>query len=76
MSDRLEEGIKKPDPKIFLLTCNRLDVRPEECVFIDDTLENVEAANKLGMKSFWWNKHENKIDQLNKLVSSYGIKMV
>lgn len=55
-----EEGIKKPDPKIFLLACGRLGVKPEECLFMDDSLENIEAAKNLGMKTIWWNKNIDK----------------
>lgn len=44
-----EEGIAKPDPRIFELTCTRLDVRPEEMVFLDDAEPNVAAACKLGI---------------------------
>lgn len=53
-------GIKKPDPKIYFLTCEKLDVKPKECLFMDDTLENIKSAKKLGMKTIWWNKNENK----------------
>jgi putative hydrolase of the HAD superfamily len=55
-----EEKIKKPDPKIFLLACGRLGVKPEECLFMDDSLENIESAQKLGMKTIWWNKDTDK----------------
>lgn len=55
-----EEGIKKPDPKIFLLACEKLDVKSEECLFIDDSLENIEAAKNLGMETIWWNKNIDK----------------
>lgn len=69
-----QEGIKKPDPKIFLLACKRLKVKPDECLFMDDSFENIQAAKKLGMQVIWWNKEENKTDILNKLISGYGIK--
>jgi len=68
------EGIKKPDYKIFLLACERLDIKPEECLFMDDSSENVEAANKLRMQTIWWNKEEDKNDLLNKLINGYGPK--
>lgn len=64
-------GIKKPDPEIYLLTCEKLKVKPEECLFMDDALENIEAAKKLGMKTIWWNKNENKeklLSEFKKLV--------
>lgn len=46
------EKISKPDPKIFLLTCERLNVKPEDCVFVDDKEKHVNTAVSLGMKGF------------------------
>jgi putative hydrolase of the HAD superfamily len=45
-----DEGIAKPDPKAFELTLERLRVKPNEAVFIDDTRGHVEAAQKLGLQ--------------------------
>jgi putative hydrolase of the HAD superfamily len=39
----------KPDPRIYLLTLERLGCAPEEAVFIDDREANVKAARKLGI---------------------------
>jgi putative hydrolase of the HAD superfamily len=44
-----EEGLAKPDPAIYRRCLERLRVTPEEAVFVDDVLENVEAARALGM---------------------------
>jgi putative hydrolase of the HAD superfamily len=44
-----EVGLRKPDPAIYRLTCSRVGVRPEDAVFVDDLLPNVEAAEALGM---------------------------
>ncbi|MFR2561755.1 MAG: HAD-IA family hydrolase [Anaeromassilibacillus sp.] len=41
--------VMKPDPAIFQLLCERYHLIPEECFFIDDRLENIEAASNLGM---------------------------
>jgi len=68
-----EEGVKKPDPKIFLLACEKLNVKPEECLFMDDAPESIESAKSLGMKTIWWNKEVGRTDMLNKLTSSYGL---
>lgn len=46
-----EEGIVKPDPAAYLTTVNRLGVEPSEAVFVDDALENVEAASEQGLKA-------------------------
>src|ERR1017187_7820363 len=47
--DSSKVGMRKPDPAIYPLTCSRLGVAPERCLFIDDLLCNVEAAEALGM---------------------------
>lgn len=44
-----EVGLRKPDPEIYLLTLRRLDLRPEQAVFVDDGAPNVEAAERLGL---------------------------
>jgi putative hydrolase of the HAD superfamily len=46
-----EEGIAKPNPGIFVLTCRRLGVQPEEVVFLDDAPRNLAAARELGMRA-------------------------
>ncbi len=44
------EHITKPDPEIYLRLCQRYSLDSKQCVFIDDTQKNVDAAKKLGMK--------------------------
>lgn len=44
-----EEGLRKPDPRIFLLAAQRLSLEPEDCVFVDDLDRNVDAAEAVGM---------------------------
>ena len=46
-----EEKCVKPDPKIYRLLFERYDLNPEECVFIDDRLDNVQGAEKQGMRA-------------------------
>ncbi|MFF4804881.1 HAD family hydrolase [Streptomyces sp. NPDC001351] len=43
-------GLAKPDPRIYRLAADLAGVRPERCLFIDDTEENTEAATALGMQ--------------------------
>jgi putative hydrolase of the HAD superfamily len=47
--DSCEVGLRKPDPAIFQLTCERLGVAPEAAVFLDDTRIHVEAARTVGL---------------------------
>jgi putative hydrolase of the HAD superfamily len=44
-----EVGLRKPEPEIFKLTCERLQVAAADCVFVDDLEINVDAAGELGM---------------------------
>ncbi|MFF7159151.1 HAD-IA family hydrolase [Streptomyces sp. NPDC008139] len=44
-----ETGVSKPDPRAFALTCERLEVRPSDCLFIDDHAPNTAAAETAGM---------------------------
>lgn len=44
-----EEGVAKPDPRIYRTACERLGVAPEASVFVDDKLRNVEGARAVGM---------------------------
>lgn len=44
-----EEGVAKPDPRIYQLTCERLGVAPQEALFLDNSSICVQAAQQLGM---------------------------
>ena len=44
-----EEKVVKPDPRIYLSTLERLEVKAEEAIFLDDFIENIDAANALGL---------------------------
>lgn len=42
----------KPDPAIYLYTAGKLGFLPEETIFVDDNLPNVEGAKKAGMEGY------------------------
>ena len=44
-----QEGVAKPDPKIFEILQNRIGRRLADCIFIDDSLWNVQAAVEAGL---------------------------
>jgi 2-haloacid dehalogenase len=46
-----EVGILKPDPRIFDHLVHKYRLRPAEVAFIDDHIENTEAAQRLGFQS-------------------------
>ena len=41
----------KPDPRIFAVLTDRYGLVPEETVFVDDQVDNVEAAGRLGFRA-------------------------
>jgi len=45
-----ETGYAKPNPKIFEAALARLGAKAEDCIFVDDSEDNVQAARSLGMK--------------------------
>jgi len=56
-----EEGIRKPDPRIFLKTLNTLGVKPENAIMVGDTLPaDVLGAQNSGVKSVWITRRANR----------------
>jgi FMN phosphatase YigB (HAD superfamily) len=46
-----EVGYVKPDPRIYEIAVDKAEVSPNECLFIDDRRENIEAARQLGVQT-------------------------
>ena len=46
-----EVKLLKPDPAIYYLALDRFRLRPQDALFVDDRLINVEAAEAVGMKA-------------------------
>jgi 2-haloacid dehalogenase len=43
-----EVKLVKPDPAIFRLLLQKIRRQPEECLLVDDSLQNIETAQKMG----------------------------
>lgn len=43
------EGVRKPDPRIYNIACERLGCIPDECVYLDDLGINLKPARVMGM---------------------------
>ena len=50
----------KPDPEIFLKTADRMGLRPEECLVIEDAILGVKAAKAAGMRCIYIMRKEDK----------------
>lgn len=62
-----EEQVVKPDIEIFKRLLARIDYPAEQCLFIDDSLPNIEAADRLGFQTIHFYSAAalaSKIDQL------------
>ncbi|MFF4361200.1 HAD family hydrolase [Streptomyces sp. NPDC001604] len=59
-----EIGIGKPDLRAYEAACASLDVRPENCLFIDDVAVNVEAAQAAGMQGHLFEDNARTITRI------------
>lgn len=62
-----DEGIRKPEAAFFQILFDRYQVKPEDAVFIDDNLRNVEAARTLGIPSIRFTSPEELEKELEAL---------
>lgn len=61
-----EEKTRKPFPEIYKTTLSRFNLDPEECLFIDDNLRNVKAAELLNIPSIQFKSPEQLEKELKK----------
>ncbi len=62
-----EEGIKKPDVKIFNIAIERFQIKPQETLFIDDKERNLKPARELGFNTILFKNKEQLKQDLIKL---------
>lgn len=65
--DSSEVGLRKPDPQIYRLTCERLGVDPARAAFVDDIKANVEGARSLGLVGIHFTTNDEVIGELGRL---------
>lgn len=65
-------GLRKPDPAIYRLACDRLGVGPEQVVFLDDIGGNLKPARALGMATI---KVIDPAEALASLAAMVGIEL-
>ncbi len=59
----------KPEPEIYRLLCSRYDLQPETCVFLDDRVENVRTAARLGFKAILFKNYTDTAAELTAVLS-------
>ncbi len=61
-----EVGMVKPGPEIYKLILEKLGRKPEECIFIDDSKTNINAAAQLGIDGVHFQNSTQAIEELKK----------
>lgn len=73
--DSSDVGMRKPDPRIYEITLEKIESAPEETVFIDDTFENVEAAEALGMTGIHFGENVPESEVVDRLRELFGERL-
>lgn len=60
-------GRTKPDPEMYRIFLDEYKLVPEECVFVDDTPENVEEAERAGFQGIVFQDLKGLLDRLKEL---------
>lgn len=60
-------GIVKPDAEIYMQALRKLDIQPDQAIFVDDRQVNVDAAEALGIKSIFFTDTPTFINDFEKL---------
>jgi putative hydrolase of the HAD superfamily len=63
-----EVGVRKPDPRIYELGAEAVDLPPSACVFVDDLRGNLKPARELGMATVHHVRAEQTIAELEDLL--------
>jgi putative hydrolase of the HAD superfamily len=63
-----EEGVRKPDPRIYKIALDRVALTPEACVFVDDLGGNLKPAQALGMTTVKHVRAETTVPELERLL--------
>ena len=67
------EGVRKPDPRIYQITCERLQLEPTQCAFLDDIGANLKGARALGFTTI---KVDDPADPLAELGGVLGLDLL
>lgn len=62
------EGVRKPDPRIYEVLLERLEVAPTATLFVDDMEVNCDAARALGMQAVWFRSNAQAIAEIEQIL--------
>lgn len=70
-----EVGMRKPEAGIFQHILSRLEVEPQEAIFVDDLLPNVEAARALGIHAIHFRDPKTVLNTLQEILAHHKVEM-
>jgi putative hydrolase of the HAD superfamily len=65
-------GVRKPDPRIYEMMCETLEIEPSQCVYLDDLGINCKPAAAMGMAAI---KVSNEAQALTELSALIGLEL-
>ena len=66
-----EVNLAKPDIRIYLLAAQRLDLQPDEIVFVDDVKKNLEGARLAGLQAIHFRSTAEVIAALKRMINAH-----
>lgn len=67
-----EVGVDKPDPEIFMITADRLEVDVSNCILVDDSILNVKGAVESGLIGVYYQQFDRAIVEISGLLGLEG----
>lgn len=64
-------GLAKPDPRFFDALCKALDEKPENVLFVDDTLRHVLAAKDCGLQTLHFDSKKVLSEEINRYLADH-----
>lgn len=62
-------GVTKPNPKIYQEILSRLNIEPEEAIYVDDLIRHVEGASNLGMHAIQYQSFVQCKREIDKIIA-------
>ncbi len=62
--------MRKPDPRIYEVTLERLGVAADATLFVDDIEVNCDAARALGMQAVWFRSNAQAIGEIEQALAA------
>ena len=64
-------GFGKPDPRFFRALCEALDEKPENVLFVDDTLRHILAAKDCGLQTLHFDSKKVLSEEINRYLADH-----